>query len=127
MKWQPLNRNFIFAFITLIVIAGCTFDKKEVPEPALPDIVSYKLDIQPMFNSICNNPGCHSGVNSASGLNLSDSVSYNNLFIKHEIDTLNPTSSNLYIFMNSNMPPSGRVPYDVALVLKWIEQKAKDN
>src|SRR5665213_2191205 len=116
MKWLPSSHNLIFALFCLCASLGCTFDKKEVPEPALPDTVSYNLNIQPMFNSICNNIRCHSGSSSSSGLNLTDSVSYYNLFLKHEIDTLNPTSSNLSRFMNSNMPPSGRIPYDLSLI-----------
>jgi len=127
MKWLLLSLNLIFALVVLMSVNGCTFDKKEVPEPPLPDTVFYSLYIQPMFNSTCAITGCHGNSSPTSGLNLSDSVSYNNLFIKHEINTLAPTSSNLYLFMNSNMPPSGRIPYDVSLVLKWIDEGAKNN
>src|ERR1039458_603361 len=127
MKGLLSSLNLVIALVGLISFSGCTFDKKEVPEQPLPDTVSYNIHIQPMFNLICATPGCHSGLNPSAGLTLIDSLSYNDLFIKHEINILNPGSSNLYRFMNSNMPPSGKVPYDVSLILKWMEQGAKNN
>ena len=128
MKWQPYSLKLLFAFVVIIVMSKCEKEKGSPSTKPLPAVVSFTRDIQPFFSSTCANPSCHSGSSPKSGLDLSDSlVSYNNLFTKHEINTLNPTASNLYIFMNSNMPPSGKVPYDLALVLKWIDQGAKNN
>ena len=97
----------------------------------LPDTVSFQTHILPVFRANCSIPGCHSGGSPSGNLNLSDSVAYDRLFAKHEIDTLNPPKSILYIQMNSTgtpMPPTGRLgDYEVELVLKWIQQGAKNN
>lgn len=97
----------------------------------LPDSVSFHQYIIPIFNANCNNTGCHSGASPKAHLNLSPNVAYSQLFSKSEIDTLQPTQSVLYIELvstSNQMPPMGRLSdYDIALVLKWIQQKAKNN
>jgi len=120
--------NGVLLFIVLNII-GCTYDKSEMqPAMVLPDSVSFHKHILPLFNQYCYNSGCHSR---AGHLELSDSLAYMSLFARQDIDTLHPTLSVLYVSMNSvnpTMPPSGRLSdYDVALVLKWIEQKVRDN
>jgi hypothetical protein len=128
MKWQRFSLRITGAVLLVVAIAsGCKKEAAVAPLPPLPAVVSFGGHIQPFFSSTCAVSGCHTGSSPAAGLNLTASVAYNDLFLKHEIDTLSPTSSNLYIFMNSNMPPSGKVPYDLALVLKWIQQGAKNN
>lgn len=98
----------------------------------LPDTVSFSKQIIPIFNANCSISGCHVGAYPVAQLNLSASMAYDQLFAKSYIDTLNPEFSVIYIEMNSSttnkMPPTGRLSdYDVGLVLKWIQQKAKNN
>jgi hypothetical protein len=98
-----------------------------------PTEISYKRDIQPIFNSNCATSGCHSGTNSAGGLNLEASVSYQNLTASKSgyIDTMYPSASLLYSSMTSisnPMPPNGKLSKCTTdLILAWIKQKAKNN
>jgi hypothetical protein len=115
-------------FVVMTVFYQCRHEPEAQP---LPDTVSFSTDILPLFDRYCNSMDCHAGGSPSAHLNLSDAVAYDQLFVKHEIDTLQPTQSFLYEQMNSGgtpMPPSGRLSdYDVNLVLKWIEQGAKRN
>lgn len=108
---------------------GCRYDQQQAV--MLPDTVSFQADILPLLNTQCSLIDCHSGSHPTGNLNLSASSAYTQLFARHEIDTIQPAKSLLYIQMNSlgtPMPPSGRLSdYDVSLVLTWITQGAKDN
>ena len=117
-----------------LCIYACKNDQQAETIPcSIPDTVSYKLNVQPLFNQYCNTSGCHSGKNPAGNLNLSDSVSYAQLMRKGKgyIDTLNPNFSLMYAQMtsvSSPMPPTGKLDKcKTDLVLKWITQKAKQN
>jgi len=113
-----------------VTVISCTHSP-QVSTPALPATVSFKNDIIPVFTAYCLGSGCHSSPNAAANLDLTDSVAYVQLFHKNDIDTINPPNSFLYETMNTTgtpMPPSGRLSnYDVAIVLKWIQQGAKNN
>ena len=121
----------VIYIIATVAFSSCTYNKT-VPQPAyaLPETVSFSKNLIPMFNQYCNTGGCHSTL-SSTHLDLIDSVAYSSLFARHDVDTINPSNSPLYVSMNSvnpTMPPSGRLSdYYVALVLKWIKQKGRDN
>jgi hypothetical protein len=123
------------ALVTVLVISAfysCRQDDAViVPEPALPAVVSFHQHILPLFHANCALSGCHNGLNPNVHLNLTDSVAYKQLFVKHEIDTINPSNSFLYQQMTSTgtpMPPTGKLSdYDIKLVLKWLNEKAPDN
>ena len=100
-----------------------------VPIPVtIPDSVSFAGNIQPIFDANCVNSGCHSGAISP---NLTKEYAYEDLFLSNMVDTLNPESSVLYVRMTQSgkpMPPSGLLKGgETDLVLKWIEQGAKNN
>ncbi|MCS6824251.1 MAG: hypothetical protein NZ529_08140 [Cytophagaceae bacterium] len=96
-------------------------------------IVSFSRHIQPIFTTHCATSGCHSGTNPKANLNLEEGKAYTSLMRPGwgYVDTLDPAGSLLYSAMTSTtnpMPPSGRLSNcDTKLVLKWIEQKAKNN
>lgn len=128
-------KKYVFIMVVLNFFSwACTYEKVE---PQLdcksPAVVSFKDDIQPIFDTHCNNAGCHGGNNPAGNLNLEASEAYAQLWRKKSgyIDTLNPAYSVLYASMNATsnpMPPTGKLDAcTLALVLKWIEQKAKNN
>ena len=134
------KRNKIyFSLFALIALFGLLFGlnscSKDIGKPkppyTLPDTVFFSKHIQPLFNTYCNVQGCHSGSFPSGKLDLSEGTAYNDLFKKDEVDTLNPEQSILYIQMNQNgspMPPDGKLDdYYIALVLKWIQHKAKNN
>lgn len=116
-------------------LAGCISEK--APQVALhcepPALVSFQQDIMPVFNQSCNMVGCHAGSSPAGNLNLEPSQAYNDLMFSGSgyIDTINPKFSLLYAQMMSvsnPMPPTGKLDScSIQLVLKWIQQKAKNN
>ncbi|MBL7815408.1 MAG: hypothetical protein JNL70_10365 [Saprospiraceae bacterium] len=118
--------------IGTIVFLSYACNHKEVV-CTTPTIVSFSQDIVPIFNKNCNTSGCHSGSSPAGKLNLEASMAYTQLTKKGSgyIDTLTPQYSVLYASMNATtnpMPPNGRLDNcTIELVLKWIEQKAKNN
>ena len=127
-------RIFALSLMSVVFLhfSACKKKKKE-EECTPPTTFSYKNDVQPIFNENCTTSGCHSGTNPAGNLNLTASVSYQNLMNSQSgyIDTLHPSSSLLYASMNSTnnpMPPNGKLSAcKLELVLKWIEQRAKNN
>jgi len=120
---------------TIIVVGACFFScKKKTTTPtsiqSLPDVVSFSQHIAPIFNASCISSGCHSGILPAASLNLSSNVAYSQLFSKHEIDTVNVNSSSLYRQVASGAMPQGGSKvsdYNINLIQKWIQQKAKNN
>ena len=133
MNFTTENKKQVLVAI-LIVTSACFFSckKKTAPTPTqtLPAIVSFSNDIMPVFNAHCITSGCHVGGSPSAGLNLSQSVAYSQLFTKHEIDTTNASNSNLYIEVASGQMPQtgGKLSdYNIGLIQKWIQQKAKNN
>ena len=131
---MKIKQDFKTAFYLLgIVLLSISCKKKTAKEELCKTIdkVSFKNDIQPIFIQNC--VSCHSG-NTASGhLNLEASVAYHNLSDPKSgyLDTINPTYSMLYASMISTsnpMPPNGKLSHcSTDLILKWIDQKAKNN
>ena len=122
-------------FIGITVFFSCSYEKGKIakPECVLPNTVSFSQDILPLFNSECNTAGCHTSATHAGSLNLEPTVAYTQLLASGSgyIDTLNPNFSILYnklITTTGQMPPSGKLDdCKIQLVLKWIQQKAKNN
>jgi len=125
----------VFLILLFSFCCSCTYEKAELsttPCPT-PEVVSYSGNIQPIFDANCATAGCHSGASPESGLSLEAASSYSNLTASGSgyVDTLNPTFSVLYAQMtsaSSPMPPTGKLDRcTLELVLKWIQQKAKNN
>lgn len=124
------KRIFVFFLLLLFIGTFTTCEKKSItPAPeSLPAEVSFKNDIQPMFTLYCSISGCHSGTKPAAKLNLTTSYAFSNLFSKKMIDTITPAQSRLYTSLSSPMPPWAKLTsYDTDLILKWIQQGAKNN
>jgi len=126
-----ISKSTFALFLLLGLIISLSNCEKNSVAPApitLPAIASYNNDIQPLFDLYCNMSGCHSGSDPAHRLDLTRGNSYNSLFQTREIDTLNPSNSRLYTALSSPMPPWGKlIPYDMDLILEWIQQGAKNN
>jgi len=129
---NSVKTTYTAAAICLMAVAtaffSCTHKAYEKPLPAT---VSFSNDIEPVFTSDCNGSGCHSTAYHAANLDLTPDSAYIQLFRKKDIDTTNPSQSTLYLQMASvgtPMPPTGKLDdYYVNLVLKWIQQGAKNN
>ena len=105
----------------------------EVPSiPAVncsPDSVYFKQTILPLITSNCAMSGCHDAISRKEGVILTD---YTN--IMREVKVSSPASSDLYtcLFANNEerMPPAPAAEFSLtqkALILKWIQQGAKNN
>ena len=129
MKWQPLILKTLLLFLmSSAFMASCTkSNSAAAPAVKLPDTPSFKNNIQPIFNTTCAISGCHVSPSPASGLDLDSAVAYKDLLKLNLINTALPSQSNLYLALNTGMPPSGRNASLNALVLKWIQQGAKNN
>lgn len=135
-----MNRKYLYTKAVTILLAGVitvfliACKKKNTQTTTttqqLPATVSFSTHIMPVFNASCNSGGCHSASSPAAGLNLTAASAYSSLMAKHEINTANPSGSNLYIeITNGDMPKGASLlsSYDQQLVLKWITQGANNN
>lgn len=122
--------GFLAGF-TMLLFIGCYKDKtvllntgKEITRP-----ISFAADIIPIFNKSCNISGCHN----AGGIkpNLAPTSAYNSLTTGNYLNTSNPESSELYLWMTGKkstpMPPNGINKDYNALILAWIKQGALNN
>jgi hypothetical protein len=94
-----------------------------------PDTVYFHQTILPLITSNCAMSGCHDAISHKEGVNLTD---YTN--IMREVKVASPTSSDLYKCLietgDERMPPAPAAEFSLAnkgLVLKWIQQGAKNN
>ena len=94
-----------------------------------PDTVYFKQKILPLIVSNCAMSGCHDAISKKDGVILTD---YTNIF--KEVNTKNPTSSELYTSLmetgEDRMPPPPMAAFsneNIAIVLTWIKQGAKNN
>jgi hypothetical protein len=111
----------------LLLFASCEYEFI-VPEVVeLPDEISFKDDIVPIFNSNCNITGCHVAGHWA--VDLTPDNAYQDLFAKNLIDVENPASSLIYTKLTeAGSSHDGRsTPTQQELILKWIEDGALDN
>ncbi len=102
------------------------------PKPAVdcsPDTVYFKQTILPLVTSNCAKSGCHDAISHKEGVVLTD---YSN--IMREVKVSSPASSDLYKCLNKTgderMPPAPAAEFSLsnkALLLKWIQQGAKNN
>jgi hypothetical protein len=116
------------------IFFSCTRDKGKItPACDTPAVISFSNDLIPLFHANCSISGCHTGANPTGNLNLDATAAYTNLMRRGSgyIDTINPNFSLLYsqmISASDPMPPTGLLnSCKTELVLKWIEQKAKNN
>ena len=125
----------------LLFIGSCRYDQLD-PGPTavqdscdqhMPDVVSFSRHVLPILAANCATSGCHSGSTPESNLNLEAAVAYDNLMKPGSgyVNTAKPTQSIVYrglISTSSPMPPLGNLPpCEIRLILKWIEQQAKNN
>ena len=125
----------IFVALVCLIYVACTYDpivpfqEPTVSDTCLSDTVYYANTIAPLLNSSCAKSGCHDSKTKESGVDISDH--FNTI---QEVKLNDPAKSELYKVLNSSgesrMPPSPASPFTAAqkeLVLKWIQQGAKNN
>ncbi|MGZ4053693.1 MAG: hypothetical protein ACXVPY_05610 [Bacteroidia bacterium] len=134
MRSKKIVVPIIFSLVIGVTIFSCTYEKGSITKECdLPTTVSFSQDLLPIFNSQCSISGCHTSATHAGGLNLEPAAAYSALLQSGSgyVDTLNPTFSILYNKLTTTsgpMPPGGALDNcKIKLVLKWIQQKAKNN
>ena len=118
------------AFTLLFFFTGCEKAKIEPATNNLPTFVSFSKNIVPILNSNC--VSCHgsSGSSAMTAPVLSGVNTYQDLLAS--ADTISPANSDLYLMVTGKgdnpMPPSSKLSdYDAGLILKWMQQGAKNN
>lgn len=99
-------------------------------KPPTPDLVSYSLEIQPIFDISCS--GCHDEFHQF--LDLRPCCSNDQLWTLGTnapyVDTNNPGQSKLYLHLTGElllMPLFGALPeHEIDLVLQWISVSVKN-
>ena len=115
-------------FIALLFIAGLWACEYETIKPVVIDLpdeeVLFGAQIAPIFvEAACI--GCHAG-----GIkpNLLADKSWDALVNDGMVDTANPAESKLVVKINAGHGTSGNISAEQkALILKWIEEGAKNN
>ncbi len=107
----------------ILVLSSCEKVVFPVPEIILPDTVSYSLEIQPIWNENCIQ--CHPPTR---GLDLRVDVSYDELISGEYIDTANaPESELMKKLYGSHVSTAPTTETEKQLILKWINEGAKNN
>jgi hypothetical protein len=112
----------------LFLVSSCEYDWIEPtkgPIVPTPDTVSYSLNIQPIWDANCAMSGCHS----SSGWDppLTADKSYNELINNGFVNLAVPTESEIYKVIRTGSMSQYSNSTNNALVLKWIQQGAKNN
>lgn len=112
-------------------LASCEKDYYSPSPPVvIPSSVSFSTNIVPIFSANCAVTGCHTASSPPAGLDLTPPDAYNSLFNGGFVDTtVAATTNTLYVEVSTGkMPPSGKLSaQNVALILAWIQQGAKNN
>ncbi|MBP6386511.1 MAG: hypothetical protein KA313_07570 [Pseudarcicella sp.] len=147
MKNNNLTHITFIALALLMVLAKCSYEKNGLPPSVKPvvikdttiviaqpkecstDTVYFEQTILPLMVSSCAKSGCHNAIDKKKGLALDSYIG-----IKNNASVSDPTSSNIYRLLNpvagKRMPPAPApkfTPEQENLVLKWIQQGAKNN
>jgi hypothetical protein len=119
---ERLHRSLLLMPLLLLLLVAC---EKVTFEPVvISGNVSYKTDIQPIFDSKCTS--CHPPT---MGIDLTANLSYKSLVPEYAAvsDSANPEGSKLYIQLtgSSHTPRSSET--DKQKILKWISQGVPNN
>lgn len=113
--------------ILLLCLTGCYYDTIFEEQISSDEIVSFSVDIQPIFINNCI--ACHPVLEA--NPDLTKGNSYNSITNGIYIVPDSLDASLLYQRLLANptvMPPSGALPTsDINLVKRWIEQGAPNN
>jgi hypothetical protein len=127
-----MKRIYIYLGLLGFMIAGVglTGCYKDIISPESdpdgpPQSVSFKTDLEPIFNGKCALSGCH--VSGNHNPNLAAGSSYSSLVNGGFVNTIVPKSSRLYVMINSEMSEYMPSPKDRSKVYDWIRNGAPNN
>jgi hypothetical protein len=113
--------NLIKLLLLSLIAVAC---EKVVFEPVTVGEVSFKVDIQPIFNNNCTS--CHPPTK---GLDLTADFSYQELVpaLAAVADSANPEASKLYLKLKSTSHLSRTSDIEKQKILNWINQGVPNN
>jgi len=106
-------------------LVSCTYEELIPPKVEVPDSVKFSVNIIPIFNSSCNNSGCHN--KGGTPPDLTEANAYVSLTYFGYVDTDDPESSIIYEKITTGSMKGNATDQDRALILEWIKQGALDN
>jgi len=117
------------AILLMLSVSGCYYDLELEENVPIDFQVKFQNDIIPIFKTNCSVTGCH--VSGSVSPDLSSDKAYNSLISNGLINTNDPSSSELYLWVSgqkSTPMPVGGVDNTIkATILAWIEQGALNN
>ncbi|MCB0665384.1 MAG: hypothetical protein KDC80_06155 [Saprospiraceae bacterium] len=128
MKKKFLPGSLIaLLIISISTFTSCEYEFIEPETVVIPEVISFRDDIIPIFNSSCNISGCH-----AAGfaiLDLSPAKAYEELFRKELIDIDVPDQSDLYLKLTDTRGThkDKSTLSEQAIILEWIAKGAQNN
>jgi len=123
-----MKKRITNLFAGLVLAAGLLSCEYEWVEPAvvvLPETVSFAGDILPVFNKSCNMSGCHAQGGTAPDLTAANA--WIDLAQRGMINVQTPQQSLLYTSVATGSMKKFSTEANNALILKWIEQGARNN
>jgi hypothetical protein len=132
---------FLVVVLGVLVWIACSDSGNPVAPPVgpstVPDSVSFKNHVQPIFTARCAVSGCHVAPNPPAGLVLKAGSAYANIvnvpaqnFSGLRVAPNDPSQSVLYLLVESGQMPargSRLTTVQVQTIKRWIEQGALDN
>lgn len=123
---KSLNVYIPLVLILGVIMNACVSDQIAPKEIAVPDEVSFATDIVPIFESSCNQAGCHN--NNGIPPVLTPEAAWVNLIFFNYVDTVNSENS----FLWTKIDDGGSMAQylsdeDKAFIFQWIEQDAPNN
>ena len=106
-------------------MVSCTYDEIKPKKVEVPEVVSFSVNVIPIFIAKCNAAGCHS--NGGQPPNLTTPNAYTSLTFYGYVDTVDPEASILYEKISTGTMKENASEQDRAIILKWIQQGAENN
>ena len=115
--------------VFLAMNTGCYYDQLYIPPAAPPEgDISFATDLEPIFYTANKCTSCHSSGGIAGFLDLTKDNAYNSINDPKYINKTTPAESLIYTKPAASAGHFATYSADEsAIVLKWIEQGAKNN
>ena len=111
--------------VLLFMLSGCVSDQISPEIIEVPETVSFSGDILPIFESSCNQAGCH-GTNGIPP-DLTAEAAWVSLIFFNYVDTVDTEASVLWTELSGGSMEEYATDQQRALILQWINQDAPNN
>jgi hypothetical protein len=117
--------KFLILLVIVAFVSSCQYKTIDIEPVIIVEDLSFSDDVIPIFDRGCNMTGCHSVGSVPPDLTFANA--YGSLFATGQIDTVSPATSLLYLKMHTGSMSSFTEVGESDIILKWIEQGAKNN